>query len=275
MTEGTRMEPGGAALTVGQVADELGVTVRTLHHYDEIGLLNPSERSRAGYRLYSEADLERLQNVVVYRRLGFGLDEIAELIDATGADLEDHLRRQRAAVMSRLDEMHDLVKAIDRALEKEMSGIRLTTEEQRELFGESYSEDYAQEAEERWGDSDAWKQSQQRTSRYSKEDWVEIKAEMEAVGAALVEAKRSGAPASSERAMDAAEAHRLHIDRRFYEISPEFHRNLGDMYVADPRFTRTYEDQEPGLAQYVRDAIHANADRQDGSPSSRVGPVEP
>jgi len=266
MTEetGTGMGTTGAALTVGQVADELGVTVRTLHHYDEIGLLSPSGRSRAGYRLYSEADLERLQNVVVYRRLGFGLDEIAKLVDATGADLEDHLRRQRAAVMSRLDEMHDLVTAIDRALEKEMSGIKLTTQEQRELFGESYSEDDAQEAQERWGDSDAWKQSQQRTSGYSKADWVEITAEMNAVGAALLEAKRSGEPASCEQAMDAAEAHRQHIHRRFYDLTPQFHRNLGDMYVADPRFTRTYEDQEPGLAEYVRDAIHANADRQDG-----------
>ncbi len=90
---------------------------------------------------------------------------------------------------------------------------------------------------------------------------MEIKAEMESVGAELVAAKRSGAPATSERAMDAAERHRRHINDRFYEITPEFHRNLGDMYVADPRFTKTYEDQEPGLAQYVRDAIHANADR--------------
>ena len=86
---------------------------------------------------------------------------------------------------------------------------------------------------------------------------------MDAVGAALLETKRSGEPASSVQAMDAAEAHRQHIHHRFYDLTPQFHRNLGDMYVADPRFTRTYEDQEPGLAQYVRDAIHANADRQD------------
>ena len=250
-----------AVWTVGQVADELGVTVRTLHHYDEIGLLHPSERTPAGYRLYTVEDLERLQNIVVYRRLGFPLEEIGELLDTGGADLESHLRRQRAAVMSRLDELGELVTAIDRALEKEMSGLRLTKEEQRELFGDGYSEEYAAEAEERWGDSDAWKQSQRRTSQYTKADWLEIKAEMESVGAELVEAKRSGAPATSERAMDAAERHRRHINDRFYEITPEFHRNLGDMYVADPRFTKTYEDQEPGLAQYVRDAIHANADR--------------
>ena len=250
-----------AVWTVGQVADELGVTVRTLHHYDEIGLLHPSERTPAGYRLYTGEDLERLQNIVVYRRLGFPLEEIGELLDTGGADLESHLRRQRAAVMSRLDELGELVTAIDRALEKEMSGLKLTKEEQRELFGDGYSEEYAAEAEERWGDSDAWKQSQRRTSQYTKADWLEIKAEMESVGAELVEAKRSGALATSERAMDAAERHRRHINDRFYEITPEFHRNLGDMYVADPRFTKTYEDQEPGLAQYVRDAIHANADR--------------
>jgi DNA-binding transcriptional MerR regulator len=258
MTETT---PGTTAWTVGQVAERSGVTVRTLHHYDEIGLLHPSERSRAGYRLYTADDLERLQNIVVYRRLGFPLEEIGELLEANGTDLESHLRRQRAAVMSRLDELGELVTAIDRALEKEMSGLRLTPEEQRELFGEGYSEEYAAEAEERWGDSDAWKQSQRRTSKYTKADWVEIKAEMDAIGAELVAAKRSGAPAASERAMDAAEAHRRHINDRFYEITPEFHRNLGDMYVSDPRFTKNYEDQEPGLAQYVRDAIHANADR--------------
>ena len=85
---------------------------------------------------------------------------------------------------------------------------------------------------------------------------------MDAVGAAFVTAKRSGQPPTSEAAMDAAEAHRRHIDERFYPVTAELHRHLGDMYVSDPRFTKTYEDQEPGLAQYVRDAIHANADRR-------------
>jgi DNA-binding transcriptional MerR regulator len=247
--------------TVGQVADELGVTVRTLHHYDEIGLVSPSGRSPAGYRLYGAGDLQRLQNVVVYRRLGFPLEAIGALLDASGADLTSHLRRQRDAVMSRLDELSGLVTAIDRALEKQMSGIQLSKDEQRELFGEGFSEDYAAEARERWGDSDMWKQSQSRTAGYTKADWVEVKAEMDAVNAAFVEAKRAGEPATSERAMDAAEMHRRHIDDRFYALTPQFHRNLGDMYLSDPRFTATYEDLEPGLAHYVRDAIHANADR--------------
>ena len=258
-------ERAHTALTVGQVADQLGVTVRTLHHYDAIGLVVPSGRTSARYRLYTVEDITRLQHVVVYRRLGFALEEIALLLDdraaADDGAVIGHLRRQRAAVMSRLDEMRDLVTAIDRALEKEMSGIKLTKEEQKELFGEGFSEDYADEAEQRWGETEAWKQSQKRTSRYTKDDWVQMKAEMEAAGGAFVAAMDAGLPATSEEAMDAAEQSRLLIDKWFYDITPEFHRNLGDMYIADPRFTKTYEDIKPGMAQYVRDAIHANADR--------------
>ena len=241
--------------------EQLGVTVRTLHHYDEIGLLVPSGRTSAGYRLYDGEDITRLQHVVVYRRLGFALEEIALLLDEPSADVGQHLRRQREAVMSRLDEMRDLVTAIDRALEKKMKGVNLTKEEQEKLFGDGFSDDYAAEAEERWGERDAWKQSQGRTSRYSKQDWVQIKAEMVAGNTAFVSAMTDGEPATSERAMDAAEQARLQIHRRFYDLTPEFHRNLGDMYLADPRFTKTYADFRPGMAQYVRDAIHANADR--------------
>lgn len=98
---------------------------------------------------------------------------------------------------------------------------------------------------------------------YTKQDWAEIREEMETIGQALAEAKRSGLPADSREAMDVAEAHRRHIHERFYDLSHDVHRALGDMYLTDPRFTATYEAMEPGLAQYVRDAIHANADRAD------------
>lgn len=250
-------------LTVGQVAETFGVTVRTLHHYDEIGLLTPSERSPASYRLYTEQDLTRLQQVVVYRRLGFPLEQISELLDGAGGEVLEHLHRQRAAVMSRLDEMRDLVTAIDRALEKEMTGDNLTDDEMRELFGDGFDDDYGQEAQQRWGDTDAWKQSQKRTSRYTRSDWEQVKAEQDASNAAFVAAMEAEQPADSQKAMDAAEAARRIIEKWFYDITPDFHRNLADMYVADPRFTKTYEDIRPGLAQFVRDAIHANADRAD------------
>jgi MerR family transcriptional regulator, thiopeptide resistance regulator len=255
----TDAAPVDAALTVGQVAERFGVTVRTLHHYDEIGLVHP-HRTAAGYRLYTDTDLERLRHVVVYRRLGFPLEEIGPLLDDPHADVEAHLRRQRAAVVSRLDELHGLVEAIDRALEARRSGMALTPQEQKELFGDGFSDDHAREAQDRWGDTEAWRQSQRRTSQYTKDDWRRIAAEGEEVTARFVGLKRAGTPADTPAAMDAAEAHRAQIERWFYDVDHRMHRCLGDMYVADPRFTKTYDDREPGLAAYVRDAIHANAD---------------
>jgi len=250
-------------LPVGQVAETFGVTVRTLHHYDAEGLVVPSARTPAGYRLYTDADLARLATVVTYRRLGLPLSEVRALLDGEGT-AEEHLRRQRDAVVSRLGELEQLVTAIDRALEREMEQRPATADELKELFGDGFSEEYQSEAQERWGESDAWKQSAARTKSYTKADFEQIKAEADAVNVAFVAALQSGAPAGSVEAMDAAEAHREHIERWFYDLDHGFHRGLADMYVADPRFTATYEQQAPGLAAYVHDAIHANADRHQG-----------
>lgn len=142
-----------------------------------------------------------------------------------------------------------------------MSDRPITTPELKELFGEGFSEDYEREAEERWGDTDAWTQSRRRTGAYTKQDWEAIKAEQDAVNGELAAALADGEPATGERAMAAAERHRLLVDDRFYDLGHEMHRNLADMYLADPRFTATYENVRTGLAQYVHDAIHANADR--------------
>lgn len=248
--------------TVGQVAAEFGVTVRTLHHYDEIGLLVPSARTHAGYRLYTREDLNRLASVVTYRRLGFPLDEVAELLDGDGS-VVDHLTRQKEAVQQRLDELSTLVGALDRALEREMTEQPATDADLKEIFGNGFGDDYAAEAEERWGDTDAWRQSQRRTKNYTKSDWEQIKAESEANVRAFLAAKRGGLPPTSPEAMDAAEEHRRQIHDRFYDLGYEMHKGLGDMYVSDPRFTATYDEgqSEPGLAAYIRDAIHANAAR--------------
>lgn len=258
MTERSRQQ---VVLTVGHVAERFGVTVRTLHHYDEIGLLSPSERSRAGYRLYTEQDLTRLQHVVVYRRLGFALEDVAVLLENPEGAVE-HLRRQRAAVLHRLQEMRDLVTAIDRALEREMSNQPATPEDLKDLFGDGF-DDARAEAEERWGETDAWRQSQERTRGYTKADWEEVKAESDRTHQAFTDAMDAGEPPTSEVAMDAAELHRASM-QRFYDCTYEMHRNLADLYVSDPRFTATYDEIRPGMAHYVRDAIHANAERHEG-----------
>jgi MerR family transcriptional regulator, thiopeptide resistance regulator len=267
-------------LTVGQVAQRFDVSVRTLHHYDGVGLLTPSDRSDAGYRRYTRADLDRLAQIVVYRRLGFALAEVADLL-LDDAPVAVHLHRQRQLVATRIDELAELAAALDAALERTRShplevtvndvpvndvpvnDAPLTDAELKDLFGDGFDESYQQEAEQRWGESDAWKQSKRRTATYGKAEWQAVKDEGQALTAALAEAKRAGHSPDSVEAMDAVEAHRRHISRWFYDCPTAMHRGLGDMYVADPRFTATYDDLEPGLAAWVRDAVHANADRQD------------
>jgi len=246
-------------LSVGEVAERFGITVRTLHHYDAIGLLTPVRRA-SGYRAYAAADLTRLSQIIVYRRLQIPLPEIAGLL--ADGDAVSHLRRQRERVISRLDEMRDLVVAIDHALEKAMTNTPMTDDDMRDLFGAEF-DDYQAEAERKWGDSPQWQESQRRAKTYGKQDWIRIKADGEQVEKALADAYRAGLPADSEAAMDAAEQHRVHVERWFYDCPPDVHRRLGDMYLSDPRYVATYDESFglPGLAAYCRAAIHANADR--------------
>jgi MerR family transcriptional regulator, thiopeptide resistance regulator len=245
------------ANTVGAVAALTGVSVRTLHHYDHIGLVVPSVRTPAGYRGYTDSDIERLHLVLVYRSVGMPLDEIRALLDEPGADVLEHLRRQHALLLDQADRLQHTIKAVEELMNAHRSGIQLTAEEQVEIFGTTaFSEEYAAEAEERWGETDAWKQSQQRVSQFSKEDWITIKAEGDALLEALAQAKRGGVKPGSAEANELAGRHRASIER-FYDCGDEMHRGLVEMYLADERFTRYYDDVEPGLAQFLHDIVVA------------------
>jgi len=139
--------------------------------------------------------------------------------------------------------------------------IELTPEELVEVFGGDDPTQHAEEAERRWGDTEAWAESKRRTAGYGKDDWLRIKAEGADISAAIVAVYQAGEHADSVAAMGAVEAHRLHICRWFYDCPRSMQVELGEMYVADPRFAEHYESQAEGLAQYVHDAIVANAAR--------------
>ncbi|MEU6962895.1 MerR family transcriptional regulator [Streptomyces chrestomyceticus] len=247
--------------SVGQVAGFAGVTVRTLHHYDEIGLLVPGERSHAGHRRYGDADLDRLQQIMFYRELGFPLDEVAALLDDPDADPREHLRRQHALLSARIGKLQAMAAAVEHAMEARKMGVDLTPEEKFEVFGDFDPDDYADEVRERWGSSEAYKESQRRTASYTKEDWKRLTEEFDAVHRKMAEVMANGLPADSAEAMDVAEEHRRFISSGYYDCSYEMHTCLGEMYVADERFTATYEAIRPGLAVYMRDAMLANAVR--------------
>ncbi|MEX2621715.1 MAG: MerR family transcriptional regulator [Egibacteraceae bacterium] len=247
--------------TVGEVARVAGVTVRTLHHYDEIGLLHPSGRTPAGYRQYADEDLDRLQQILAYRAMGFELDKVAAILDDPDLDPIDHLRSQQTVLTDRLEQLQAMVTALEKTMEARKMGISLTPDEQFEVFGDFDSGAYAEEVEERWGGTDAYRQSKGRTEAYTKTDWLVMGEEAGEIELGFAAAMAAGTPPDSAETMDIAESHRRHIARWFYDCPPEMHRGLGEMYIADPRFTAHYEETAAGLAQYVRDAVVANADR--------------
>ncbi|GAA2261758.1 MerR family transcriptional regulator [Streptomyces indiaensis] len=247
--------------SVGQVAGFAGVTVRTLHHYDAIGLLVPSERSHAGHRRYSDADLDRLQQILFYRELGFPLEEVAALLDDPDADPRAHLRRQHELLTARIEKLRKMAAAVEHAMEARTMGINLTPEEKFEVFGDKDPEQYAEEAERRWGGTGAYAESQRRAASYTKEDWKRMQAEVADWGERYAALMTAGESPAGEAAMGMAEEHRQHICGWFYECSYELHQGLGEMYVADERFKAFYDSMRPGLAEHLRDAIVANAAR--------------
>ncbi|MEV6383708.1 MerR family transcriptional regulator [Streptomyces sp. NPDC051773] len=248
--------------TVGQVAGFAGVTVRTLHHYEEIGLLVASERTHAGHRRYGDADLDRLQQILFYRELGFPLDEVATLLDDPDADPQAHLRRQHDLLTARIERLRKMAAAVEHAMEARKMGINLTPEERFEVFGDKDPEEYAEEAEQRWGGTEAYAESQRRTATYTKEDWKRMQDEVADWGARYDALMAAGEEPTGEAAMSMAEEHRQHIGTWFYDCPYEMHQGLGEMYVSDERFKAFYDSIRPGLAEHLRDAINANAARR-------------
>jgi len=246
-------------LTVGSVARLAGVTVRTLHHYDEIGLVVPSGRTDSGYRTYGSAEVERLQEVLFFRELGFSLETIRDIIGRPSYHREAALEQQRDLLEQRAERLLLMVDAIDRAMLAQRTGVQMSNEDILEVFGDFDPREYEEEAKERWGQSDAYQQSAQRTSGYGKADWEAIKAETDEIYGAFLTLKDSGIPADDPAAMEIAERHRAHISRWFYDCSLEIHAGLGEMYMADERFKKNINRAGAGIAEYMSAAIAANA----------------
>ncbi|MER5775482.1 MerR family transcriptional regulator [Streptomyces sp. NPDC002039] len=254
--------------SVGQVAAFAGVTVRTLHHYDKVGLLSPSDRSHAGYRLYSEADLVRLQQILFYRELGFVLDEIAAMFKDPQVNPVEKLLARQQQLNEEIARLQRLAEVAERAIEVQRTGAPLTPEERFEVFGEiTFDLSYATMAELKWAHSEGQREAMARADAHTKEDWRRLMGEASAWRAELLAVFDEGESACGERAMDLAEEHRLHIARWFTSCPPDMHRRIADDFVADPRAFALVvppAQQRPGLASYTRKAVYANTARHAG-----------
>ncbi|GAA2794459.1 MerR family transcriptional regulator [Kitasatospora paracochleata] len=261
--------------SVGQVAEFAGVTVRTLHHYDRAGLLSPSDRSRAGYRLYDDADLARLQQILFYRELGFTLDEIAEILRDPQTNALTYLRDRQHRLREDIARLQRLVDVAERAIKVQQTGVAMTPQERFEVFGEiAFDLSYATRAEEKWAGSAGRLEAMTRAAALTKEDWRQLMKEAAAWRAELLAAFDEGEPADGDLAMDLAEEQRLHISRWFTACPPAMHRRIADDFVADPRaFAMRVppSQQRPGLAAYLGRAVHANASRHGGGRTDSEG----
>jgi MerR family transcriptional regulator, thiopeptide resistance regulator len=237
--------------TVSRLARVAGVSVRTLHHYDRIGLLKPTARSEAGYRLYGEGDLLRLQQILFYRELDVPLARIREILDEPAFDLVAALGSHRAVLEERARRIAALIRTIDRTTAR-LQGERqmLGDEELYEGFPKDKVEAWKDEARERWGE--AYEETTMRVRSWSREKLAAVKAEGERIGRDLGAAMDRGP--SDARVQALIGAFHQHL-RHFYEPTPEVLAGLGRLYVDHPDFRERYEAIRPGLAEFLREAM--------------------
>jgi len=243
---------------VKEVADLVGISVRTLHHYDEIGLLKPESISSAGYRLYTDSNLERLQQILFFKELDFNLQEIKKILDNPNFDREKALLLHKELLIKKKERLEQIIKSVDKTMESIRGGIDMNKKEMFESFDmteiEKHQEKYAEETKQKYGSTDAYKESQRRTSKYNKEDWASIMqkgSENYVRLAALMDSKTPSDPEVQE----VIAACRQHITNSFYNCTPEIFRGLADLYVMDERFTANIDKTKPGLAKFLSEGI--------------------
>jgi DNA-binding transcriptional MerR regulator len=251
------------AYQIAEVARLAGVSARTLRYYDELGLLVPSSRSPTGYRIYTATDLLRLQQILIGRSLGLGLERIRRLLDDPHLDRRQLLKEQRQVLLEKARDTAEMIRSIDAALALMDADSHVEAiVDMKSLFNGFDPADYEQEARERWGGTAAYRQSEQRTRSYGPTDWHKIRAEWDAIMEDAAAALHDQVKSDQPRAMDLAERHRLWLDRWFFTCPPAMHAGFGDMFEADARFARTIEKHADGLTVFWSAAIRANAARQ-------------
>jgi MerR family transcriptional regulator, thiopeptide resistance regulator len=246
---------------VKDVARIAGVSVRTLHHYDAVGLLVPHLRTAAGYRVYTDADLLRLQQILIGRELGLSLEEIRRVLDDPGFDQVAALLDQRERLRQRVQHTEAMIRAVDAAL----AGLDVNQKDAEmnmaDLFQGFDPSRYEYEARRRWGTSNAFVEAEKRTRRYTPDDWKALMAEQTAIYDNAFAVLQAGKTPTDEAVMDIAERHRLSIDRWFYACSHAMHCGLASMYEDDDRFRQSIDRHGEGLTTFLAEAIRANAAR--------------
>ena len=250
------MDNGNQRYSVKTLAKVAGVSVRTLHHYDEIGLLSPAERSDKGYRYYQKAELFRLQQIMFYKTLGYELAEVKGILDKEDFDLITSLRYQREELMKKSKNLNQLITTIDKTINelKNKEGM-ITDQEMYEGFSAEEAKSMQKEARLRWGDE--VDSVHQNIRQMGKQGWKDTKQEAEEINLWL--ANLIHKPVNDIEVQKVINLHFQHMNK-FYEVSEERYRGLANMYVEDERFKTYYEKVKPGLASFLKKGIYQFCD---------------
>ncbi|MFD0758361.1 MerR family transcriptional regulator [Arthrobacter ulcerisalmonis] len=252
---------------VGAVAVLLGVSVRTLHHWHQIGIAVPSDRSAAGYRLYSEADIARLRRVLLFRDLGVPLQSIPDLLAAGAAERRQELEGQRAGLAAKIRRLQELDREVDLLLAADEQGTLLSKPDEEHAFGRDWDRSWTMAARQRWADSPQWAEYTERSAARTAEDWRVITSAMHSVTEHLAEAKRDAVLPGSERANALAESHRK-VMSEYFHCTHSMHVLIAQRYVNESGYLQYFESLEPGLADWMKQAIEANARTADVDPDT-------
>ena len=237
-------------MKVSEVAKRTGITVRTLHYYDEIGLLKPSRITEAGYRLYMEQDLEVLQQILFFRELDFPLSDIREIMANPRFDRREALRNHRELLLQKRCRIDGLISLVDKSLkgEQDMSFTQFDSSRLEET-----KRKYAAEAKERWGSTDAYAEYAEKTRDYDDPQWKLLNGEGAGILAAFGR-NRHLDPASPE-AQTLVKQWQDFISANFYTCTKPILACLGEMYIGDDRFTQNIDRHGEGTALFMATAI--------------------
>ena len=237
---------------IKEFADYTGVSVRTLHYYDQIGLLKPaSVDQNNGYRCYNEISLQRMQEILFYRELDFSLKEISEILSSSEYNREEALSAQKELLILKIKRLQRIVHALDDAIKGDK--IDMKTFNNSEF--EQQKESYAKEAKERWGNTAAYKESEEKTSGYGEKKWSEINNGMNSLMAEFAACRQSGAAPGSSMAQGLVAKWQAYITENYYTCTKEILGGLGQMYTSDNRFLNNINKHGDGTAEYMSDAI--------------------
>ncbi len=238
-------------LQIKEFAELTGVSVRTLHYYDEIGLLKPSYvDEQNGYRFYDENSLEQMQEILFYRELDFPLKSIAEILASPNYDKQKALAEQKRLLTIKRNRLERLIEALEQA---EKGEITMSAFDNSEY--ETARQQYEDEARQRWGDTDAYKESQAKTAGYYKDKWNDVLAGMNGVFAEFAECKKCGESADSDAAQQLVKKLQDYITVNFYHCTNDILTGLGQMYICDERFKKNIDKNGESTAEFVAEAI--------------------